>query len=152
MILIGLDGTTEVEVYASWAGGMVDTYVRSTTRALFDVDMQQFGLLYSDEAGSLVPGRGVNISHIGPIYGPAPDEVTPAPLIDSRHHANIRLAGYALERLDEVYGRPLWEVVLLTAMLSGSEDTQRNAAERGQVLSDTVLIDPGSFTPMRVWL
>ncbi|WP_190285489.1 hypothetical protein [Mameliella alba] len=142
---------TEVEVYASWVGSMVDTYVRSTDRALFDVDMRQFGLLYPDGEGGLKPGRGVNITHLGPIYGMSPDEETPAPLVDDRHHANIRLTGYALERLDDLYERPLWETVLLTAMLSGSTDTQINSSEHGVRLSDTVLIDPASFTPRRVW-
>ncbi|KHQ51082.1 hypothetical protein [Mameliella alba] len=145
MILIGLDGVTEVEVYASWVGGMVDTYVRSTDRALFDTDMEQFGLLYPDGDGGLVPGKGVNISHLGPIHD------SEGTLIDARHHANIRLTGYALERMDDLTERPLWEVVLLTAMLSGSDDTQINNTEQGKRLSDTVLIDPASFTPKRVW-
>ena len=145
MILTGLDGVTDVEVYASWHGGMVDTYVRSTDRALFDVDMEQFGLLYPDGEGSLKPGIGVNISHLGPIHN------SEGTLIDARHHANIRLTGYALERLDDLYERPLWEVILLTAMLNGTSDTQINAAEQGKRLSDTVLIDPTSFTLQRVW-
>lgn len=149
MMILSFDGETEVPFNGIMSGGRLQLWVRSDTEALFYDDAVNAQLVYVDEGGEYRPGRGVHISHMGPIWSGGEEPV----LIDSRHHVNILLDGYALRRTDEnLPSRKFWEVLGLTWMQYGTPDQQINNAESGVKMANTVLLEPESFTPKRVWL
>ena len=152
----------DTEVFVRLNGEMVDAIVRAKDRATFEAAALNVGLLTeeTDDEGQtfLKPGSGVHIDHIGRVeltpgeYDPETGEEITAPTYDTRHHANIRLVGYAVERLADDGVTPYWQTWAKEWTYWGQPDPQVNAQERGRVLSDVVLIDPDSIkTPSRVW-
>jgi hypothetical protein len=149
MMILDFDGVTEVPFHGQWHGGRLLLWVRSDTEALFYEDAVNAQLMRVNDAGETVEGGGVEMSHIGPIWSRDDSPV----LIDGRHHANILLSGYALKRMDATLAnRKFWEVLGLTWMQNGSPDTEINNLETGLKMANTVLLEPGSFTPKRIWL
>jgi hypothetical protein len=149
MMILDFDGVTEVPFNGQWHGGRLHLWVRSDTEALFVEDAVNAQLMRINEDGDVVESSGVEMSHIGPIWS----RDDPPVLIDDRHHVNIKLSGYALTRMDATLtDRKFWEVLGLTWMQYGSPDTQINNLETGLKMANTVLLEPGSFTPKRIWL
>lgn len=133
-----------VRIIADDAGDMVDAIVRAPDRATFDAVAVSVGLLVADEEGIARPARGVDIDHVGPVMT-APGEY------DTRHHANIRLSGSAMETTD-AEGVVNWHKWAIAWTTTGVADGAVNAAEIARVLHDVALIDPDSISsPARVW-
>lgn len=143
--------------FVAVSGGYVDAVVRATDLAAFEAAAKVAELLYQDNSGEWVAARGLNIDHIGPVeitpgtYDADGNEIT-VPVMDTRHHVNIRLGPPATERVDE-QGNLKWHKWALAWTQNGTDDTQVNAAEQAKVLMDVALIDPDTInTPSRVWL
>ena len=167
-------GTEEnpVMVFVAVPGGFVDAIVRAADRATFDAAAKAAGLMYEitemitdpetgetteQGTGEWAIARGVEISPLGPVtitpgtYDAEGNEITP-PVVDARHHANIRLMPPASERLDE-QGNLRWHAWARTWTENGAPDPQVNASETARVFMDVALIDPDTIsTPSRVWL
>lgn len=149
-----------VPVFVRETGGMIEAVVRAATREAWVAAALQAGLLIQDDPddpGTIRPGRGVNISEIGPMeLEPAvldsEGNVTTAAAMDERWHVNVRLSGYALEDVDEETGRLRWHLMALAWTYDGVPDPVRNANEEARVLMDVALIDPDTIaSPSRVF-
>lgn len=143
--------------FVAVSGGYVDAVVRATDLAAFEAAAKVAELLYQDDSGEWVAAKGVNIDHIGPVeitpgtYDAEGNEIT-APVMDNRHHVNVRLGPPATERVD-AQGALKWHKWALAWTQTGADDTQVNASEQAKVLMDVALIDPDSITsPSRVFL
>ena len=161
-----------VMVNVALSGGMVDAYIRCADLATFEAAALVAGLKYevmetitdpdtgeetTQGTGEYKVAKGVHIDHLGPVvitrgtYDEDGTELT-APVMDNRHHVNIRLTDPALSRVDE-YGVLKWEKWAMAWSLGGADDTQINAAEVGKVMQGVSLIDPDTIaSPARVWL
>jgi hypothetical protein len=167
-------GTEEnpILVLVNLSGGMLDAVVRATDEATFEAAARWAELRYEETitttdpetgetteqgTGEWATAKGVHINHLGPVvitpgtYDEDGTELT-APIVDTRHHVNIRLTDPALSRVDE-YGVIKWEKWAMAWSLGGEDDTQINAQEVGKVMQGVSLIDPETIvTPTRIWL
>ena len=167
-------GTEEdpILVLANFSGGILDAVVRATDEATFEAAARWAELKYEvtetvtdpdtgetteQGAGEWATAKGVHINPLGPVvitpgtYDEDGTELT-APVVDTRHHVNIRLTDPALSRVDE-YGVLKWEKWAMAWSLGGADDTQVNADEVGKVMQGVSLIDPDTIaSPSRVWL
>jgi hypothetical protein len=167
-------GTEEnpILVLVNFSGGMLDAVVRATDEATFEAAARWAELKYevtetvtdpetgettTQGTGEWATAKGVHIDHLGPVvitpgtYDAEGNELT-APVVDTRHHVNIRLTEPALSRVDD-YGVIKWEKWAMAWSLGGEDDTQINAQEVGKVMQGVSLIDPDTIaTPSRVWL
>lgn len=159
------------EAFVKVTGDMVDAIVRAPDRETFEQVARSVELYYEvmetvvDEetgetskvgTGEWRVGKGVNIDHLGPVvitpgtYDEDGNEIT-APVLDDRHHVNIRLAPPATEKLD-ANGNPKWHDWAVAWTQNGQPDSDVNATEEAKVYAQVALIDPGSIkTPTRVW-
>ena len=81
-----------VKVYVTLHPGRLDAMVRTPDEATFWEQAQAVELVETDElSGMLVPRKGITITTIGQLYGTPEDTDSPAPVIDSRFHANFWL-------------------------------------------------------------
>jgi hypothetical protein len=167
-------GTEEnpILVLVNLSGGMLDAVVRATDEATFDAAARWADLKYevtetvtdpetgettTQGTGEWATAKGVHIDHLGPVvitpgtYGEDGTELT-APVVDTRHHVNIRLTDPALSRVDE-YGVIKWEKWAMAWSLGGEDDTQINAQEVGKIIQGVSLIDLDTIaSPSRVFL
>lgn len=167
-------GTEEspILVLVRMSGGMLDAVVRATDEATFEAAARWAELKYEvmetvtdpetgetteQGTGEWATAKGVHINHLGPVvitpgtYGEDGTELT-APVMDNRHHVNIRLTDPALSRVDE-YGVIKWEKWAMAWSLGGEVDMEINANEVGKVMQGVSLIDPDTIaSPSRVWL
>ena len=166
-------GTDEDPIYVlvRFSNGMLDAIVRATDKATFEAAALWAGLRYEVQetitdpetgetttqgTGEIKTARGVNLDHLGPViitpgtYDEEGNELT-APVVDNRHHVNIRIAEPALSLRDK-YGVLVWEKWAMAWSIGGNPDPQINAHEEAVVLEGVSLIDPDSIsTPTRVW-
>ena len=160
------------EVWVTAGGGMVDAIVRATDYDTFIAAAKAVGLMYEltetvvDEVtgesteqgtGEWVNAAGVFFDHLGPVvitagtYDEAGNELTP-PVMDTRHHVNIRLASPATERTNPD-GSIRWHGWALEWTQNGTDDPNVNAEEQAKVMMNVALINPDTIkTPARVWL
>jgi len=167
-------GTKEnpVPVLVSYSGGVLDAVVRATDEATFEAAARWAELKYeitetitdTETGETTIQGtdewaiaKGVDLDHLGPMvitpgtYDADGNELT-APVMDTRHHVNIRLTDPALSRVDD-YGVLKWEKWSMAWSLGGADDKQINAGEVGKVMQGVSLIDPDSISsPSRVFL
>lgn len=158
--------------FVAVSGGYVDAVVRATDLAAFEAAAKVAELLYEitetvtdpdtgettqQGTGEWAVAKGVNIDHIGPVeitpgtYDADGNEIT-APVMDTRHHVNVRLGPPATDRVD-AQGNLKWHKWALAWTQTGTDDTQVNASEQAKVLMDVALIDPETInTPSRAWL
>lgn len=158
--------------YVAVSGGFVDAIVRAPTVAAFEAAAKAAEMLYEitetitdpdtgetteQGTGEWAISPGVHFDHLGPVvitpgtYDADGNEVT-APVMDTRHHVNIRLGPPATERVDE-QGNLKWHKWALAWTQNGLPDAQINANETAVVYLDVALIDPETIsTPSRVWL
>ena len=167
-------GTEEnpIPVLVNLSGGMLDAVVRATDEATFEAAARWAELKYevtetvtdletgetaTQGTGEWATAKGVHINHLGPAVitpGTYDEDGTelPAPVMDNRHHVNIRLTDPALSRVDD-YGVIKWEKWAMAWSFGGEDDTQINAQEVGKVMQGVSLIDPDTIaSPTRVWL
>jgi len=159
------------EAFVSLTGGMVDAIVRAPDRETFLEVARTVELYYevmetvTDPdtgetsqvgTGEWQVGKGINIDHLGSVvitpgtYDEDGNELT-APVMDNRHHVNIRLAPPATEKLDD-NGNPKWHGWAVAWTQNGQPDPDVNATEEARVYNQVALIDPDSInTPTRVW-
>lgn len=177
MITIQDKNGDDVDVFVALHGGMVDAICRATDEAAFEAAALSQNIYVkemetiTDENGVQVeqpvldengqeiirPAQGVNVDVIGPAmvtagtYDADGNELTP-PVMDTRYHVNLRIAGQALVNSD-ADGYPNWKTTAITWTVTGVDDAQVNASESAKILSNVGLIDPESiWTPQRVWL
>lgn len=166
-------GTEEnpLMAYVAMSGGYIDAVVRAADLTAFENAAKAAELLYEltetvldpDTGEQVVQGtgewavaKGVSIDHIGPIiitpgtYDEAGNVLT-APVLDTRHHANIRLGPPATERVDQD-GNLKWHKWALAWTTNGTPDTQINSNENAMVFMNVALIDPETInTPSRIF-
>lgn len=143
-------------------GGMIDAIVRADTYDDWISAAVDAYLLFEehDEANNIYyrPGDGVNISEIGsivivPAEYDANNEIVTEAVMDDRYHVNIRLAGYALERVNEETGNLQWKDTVELWSMMGEDDLNSNKNEFGKKLYNVTLIQPSSIsTKKRIFL
>ena len=156
MIVTGPDGA-QVPIYARQGPGYVDTVVRATSRAAFEQAALSRGIMIEVD-GAAVPSPGVSLDHLGAVvvtpgtYDADGAEITP-PVLDPRHHVNMRISEPALSVPDADFPSVAsWVMTGIAWSVNGTDDEQINAAESAKVLFGVALIDPDSInSPSRVW-
>ena len=164
-------GTDEepIIVFASYSGGILDASTRSVDYDTFMANTITAGLRYpltiavTDEetgevthepTGEYATAKGVDINHIGSVvvtagtYDADGNELTP-PIIDTRHHADIRMMPPATDQVDE-YGITKWHIWSMQWMFGGVDDTNRNASEEGKSMYGTTLLDTDTINSKTV--
>lgn len=147
-----------IPVFLRYSGGMVDAIIRASSYEAFEAAALSVRILVQEDDGTIRPGNGVDIDHIGPVvltpgeYDEAGNEIV-APVMDTRHHVNVRLTGFALDDVDEETGMLRWHLWGIAWSRDGVPDPSPNSAEEARVLYDVALIDPDTISsPVRVWL
>lgn len=151
----------EVEVFAAWSGGMLDAIIRAETQQDWINAAVSRELLFQEqqEDGSVTlrRGKGVDITEIGVhvltpgTYDDQGNELT-APVVDPRYHVNIRLNGYALEKLNSDGTMPQWVETVVAWTTQGTPVAEKNAQEEARELYKVQLIDPATISsPSRIW-
>lgn len=154
-------GPASIPAFVRWHGTYLDAILRADTPEAWEAAALAARLLIADvgEDGEpiLRPGNGVNIDVLGPViltpgvYDPETLNVITPPVIDARHHINVRLAPEARETIHEESGWPLWQLVIVRWMGEGTPDLP-NAEEIGLALDGVTLIDPDTIrSASRVW-
>lgn len=111
---------------------MRDFLLRAHDRATFLARAEACGLLVQAEGFGLVPAQGVNIDHIGPVtvtpgtYSEDGMTMLTPPVMDDRHHVNLRITEPALSAVD-AEGRN--KVDALVALWAAGKPAETNAGE-----------------------
>jgi hypothetical protein len=133
---------------------MRDVLIRATSAEVWRAAAIAHRLLIAEGAGYR-PARGIDMVEIGPavlspgLYDAGTGEEIVAPVIDQRHHVNLRVSGPALTDIDPDTGLPVWQALELVWIGYGSL-APANAAEVAYLLGGVEIVTQVQ-TPRVVW-